>query len=120
VWRASDGKLVETRATPGPAAFSPDGAFAAIPEDGGHLAIVDLAAGVTTELQTGTAAELTSATFGPGSRLLVAWDANGNVHVVACEICVAQSALLALARDRLAPISGFRPRTPAVATSAVG
>jgi hypothetical protein len=113
-------ELVETQATPGPAAFSLDGAFAAIPEAGGRLAIVDLAAGVTVELQTGTVAALTSATFGPGSRLLVAWDANGNVQVVACEICADRSVLSALARDRLANISRFHARSPVLGMHAKG
>jgi WD40 repeat protein len=120
VWRASDGKLVETLPTPGLASFSSDGAFAAIPEDGGRVAIVDLAAGVTTELQTGTVAPLKTATFGPGSRLLVAWDANGNVQVVACEICAGQGLLTTLARARLAHVSRFRPRSPVVGYHAVG
>jgi WD40 repeat protein len=120
VRRASDGKLVRTLSTPGLAVFSPDGAFAAIPEAGGRLAIVDLAAEVTTELQTGTAAALTSAAFVPRSRLLVAWDANGNVQVVACEICATESALSALARDRLARITHFRVPSPVVPLGGVG
>jgi WD40 repeat protein len=114
VLRASDGKLVQSLPAPGAAVFSPDGAFAAVPEEGGRLAIVDLAAGVTTELQTGTAAALTSVAFAPGSRVLVAWDANGNLQVVACEICAAGPKLSALARGRLGRIEHFRPPSPVV------
>jgi WD40 repeat protein len=120
VRRAWDGKLVQTLPAPGAAAFSPDGAFAAVPEEGGRLAIVDLAAGVTTELQAGTAAALTSVVFAPGSRVLVAWDANGNLQVVACEICAAEPALSALARGRLARIEHFRPPPPVVPLPGVG
>jgi WD40 repeat protein len=123
VWvrRASDGKQIRSLpAPPGVAAFSPDGAFAAVPQEGGRLAIVDLAAGVTTEIQTGTAAALASAAFTPGSKALVAWDANGNLQIVDCEICAAGAALSALARDRLARIQRFRPPLPVYPAPGVG
>jgi hypothetical protein len=120
VRRASDGKLVQTLSTSGTASFSPNGAFAAIPEEGGRLAIVDLAAGATTELQTGTAAALTSVAFIPGSTRLVASDANGNMQVIACELCVAAPTLTALARDRLTRIEHFTPPPPVVPLGGVG
>jgi hypothetical protein len=109
VRRASDGNLVQTLPAPGVGAFSPDGAFAAVPEEGGRLAIVDLADDATTELQTGTAAALTSAAFVRGSKNLIAWGANGNLQAVTCEFCAAGPALAALARARLARIAHFRP-----------
>jgi WD40 repeat protein len=114
VWRTSDWKVVVTRPASAPAAVSSDGAFAAIPEEGGRLAIVALRSGITTEVQTPTVAALIGATFGVGSRLVAARDANGNVQVVACEPCRSEGSLMSLARDRLAHLGGFHPRSPVV------
>jgi hypothetical protein len=51
---------------------------------------------------------------------VVAWDEDGNVQVVECEVCAGEASLEALARTRLAAASKLHTRDPALGFSAVG
>jgi WD40 repeat protein len=110
---ATDGEPVSS--VQGPFAgggLSQDGTLAAAPQADGALDVVDLATGTRTALQSDTGVLLTSVSFGPTADVILARDANGDVHVVSCEICAPEDELLELARSRLATLSRIEPNRP--------
>ena len=123
IFATDDGKLVSSVAGSfDGAVFSQDGTLVATPRDDGGIAIVDLRTRTRAVIQTDTAFPLTpqngpvniTISFGPTSGFLVARDANGDVHVVRCEICADEDRLLALARAHVARLSRFQAKTPPV------
>jgi WD40 repeat protein len=113
VLSAADGEPVSSVSGPfaGGGVFS-DGTLAAAPQNDGALDVVDLATGTRTALQPDTGVVLTSLSFGPTADVILARDANGDVHVVSCEICAPEDELLELARSRLATLSRIEPKRP--------
>jgi WD40 repeat protein len=111
---AADGSEVDS--TPGSFdAISPDGRWAAVANTDGTVGVVDLQTGSRVAIPTDTATKLTYVTFAKPD-VIVATDANGNLHVLPCVICAPENELLRRARTTLARISRFHPRhpTPAV------
>ena len=117
VFRAADGELVASDRSASDA-ISPDGAFVADAAVEGSLAILDLRTGTRVALQTATARPLDSVSYGPTADILVAEDREGDVHVVRCEICAGEDALLQRARTTLARISRFEALHPPVTATA--
>ena len=117
VFRAADGEPVASDRSASDA-ISPDGAFVADAADDGSLAILDLRTGTRVALQTATARPLDSVSYGPTADIFVAEDREGDVHVVRCEICAGEDALLQRARTKLARISRFEALHPPVSSTA--
>lgn len=116
VFSAADGTLVSSAAGSfDDGAVSSNGALAAAPKSDGAINVVDLATGTSATLQTDTAVRLTSVSFGPTADVIVAQDAEGDVHVVRCEICASEDELLRLAQSRLAVVSRIEAKRPPVA-----
>jgi WD40 repeat protein len=116
VFSAADGKLLSSvDGSFDGGAVSSSGALAAVPKSDGAIDVVDLATGTRATLQADTAVRLTSASFGRITNVIVARDAEGDVHVVRCEICASEDELLRLARSRLAVVSRIEATRPPVA-----
>jgi WD40 repeat protein len=119
VFSAADGKLLSSVAGSfDGGVVSSNGALAAVPQTDGAIDVVDIATGTRATLQTDTAVRLTSVSFGPTADVIVARDAEGDVHVVRCEICASDDELLTLARSRLAVLSRIEAKRPPVAAVA--
>jgi WD40 repeat protein len=115
VFSAADGKLLSSVAGSfDGGVVSSNGALAAVPQADGAIDVVDIATGTRATLQTDTAVRLTSVSFGPTADVIVARDAEGDVHVVRCEICASDDELLTLARSRLAVLSRIEAKRPPV------
>ncbi len=115
VFSAADGTLLSSVAGSfDGGSVSSNGALAAAPGADGAVDIVDFATGTRATLQTDTAVLLTSVSFGPTADVIVTRDAEGDVHVVRCEICASEDDLLALARSRLAVLSRIEAKRPQI------